>query len=229
VRIAASVGEIERAVEELGGKDPSTVFYQKHIDGELVMVGVVAGPEGPLLEHGFEISASRSPLGPSARLRLHDDPALLMAGRLVAVAIGCLGLADIGFIRDAQGELWHVDANCRCWGNMISLLGAGIDYAEAYLGLLLGGASRRRAPPEVAPARGEIAVLPFMLYEAVSGGPLRSIAGMAAKFAAFCRRGPGAFYGLVIFIRAGRQLALRVLRAALGRGGDGQAIGWRKA
>ena len=54
------------------------------------------------------------------------------------------GLADIGFIRDAQGELWHVDANCRCWGNMISLLGAGIDYAEAYLGLLLGGASRRR-------------------------------------------------------------------------------------
>lgn len=228
VRIANSVAEIERSLEELSGNDPSTVFYQKYVDGELVMCGIVAGPEGPLLEHGFAISATRSPLGPSAQLRLDDDPALLMAGRLAAVALGFLGLADLGFIRDAQGELWHVDANCRCWGNMLSLLGAGIDYSEAYLGLLLGQGSQGRAPTSAARRRGEIAVLPFMLYEAVSHGPLRRIISLAAQFGTFCRHGPGAFYGLVIFTRACRRLVLRGLRAVFGRGRS-QAIGLRKA
>jgi hypothetical protein len=31
-------------------------------------------------------------------------------------ALGCHGLADIGFLRDANGDLWHVDGELRSWG-----------------------------------------------------------------------------------------------------------------
>lgn len=213
VRIAASIGEIQRATEELSGDDPEGVFYQKHIEGRMVMYGVVAGPDGPVIEHGLGVEATRSPLGPSAVVRVCDDPELLAAGRSVAQAIGCLGLAELGFIRDAQGELWHVDANCRCWGNMTSLLRVGIDYPQAYLALLLDRPSRPRAAPAVT-ANGEAAVLPFMLFQAASQGPAREIAAFAGQLVTFCRKGPGAFYAILAFTKAGKLLGRRGLHAA---------------
>lgn len=217
VRIAASIGEILRAVQELSVHDSAGVFYQKHIKGQEMMYGVVAGPDGPLMEHGLSVEATRSPLGPSAVVQVCDDPALLAAGWSVARTIGCLGLADLDFIRDDRGELWHVDANCRCWGNMISLLSAGIDFPEAYVELLLDRRSGLRPTRAPEPGGRDVPVLPFMLHEAASRGPARRIVSLAAQFATLCRRGPGLGYAAIIFVRAGKLLMRRGSRAVRGR------------
>ncbi|HKR87308.1 MAG TPA: hypothetical protein VJS38_03965 [Phenylobacterium sp.] len=115
VRIGDSLEEVERALEDLNAKSRGGAFYQKYIDGHMVMYGAVTGTEGALLEHGFCVMANCWPLGPSAVVRVFDDPDLLAAGRLVTRTLGCLGLAEIGFIRDRDGKVWHVDANVRVW------------------------------------------------------------------------------------------------------------------
>jgi hypothetical protein len=212
VRIAASIDDIERAREELSPGDPGGAFYQKLIDGRMALYCVVAGPTGPLMEHGVSVEASRYHLGPSASVRLDDDPALLAAGRLAAKALSFLGLADLGFVRDADGRLWHVDANCRCWGNMTSLLGAGLDYQEAYLDLILGRPSRPPARRDGHAEGGEVPVLPFMLYQAAARGQVRRIGSLAVRFAELCRRGPGASYAVIVFATVARQLVSRGLR-----------------
>jgi hypothetical protein len=212
VRLASTIEQVEQAVAELAGADPSCAFYQQHIDGEMVMYGCVRGPAGPLLEQGLEVIAAQWPLGPSLSVRLLDDPALLSAGRSVAEALGCRGFADIGFLRDANGDFWHVDANCRSWGNMISLLATDVDFAEAYVALLNHAPYARRSPP---PAPAAVAyALPFALYEALSHGSGQEIWSRWTEFARMCRRGPGLAYASVISIKAAAMLLNRVTRAA---------------
>jgi hypothetical protein len=220
VRVAATVDEIERALARLSGGDPGRAFYQKHIEGEMVMYDVVSGETHPLIEHGIMVADVQWKLGPSARVRLFDDPDLISAGRLAVRTLGCRGFAEIGFLRDAMGALWHVDANCRPWGNMISLLSIGIDFADAYTSLVLGKAyapPRGRAPP--APGE-EVSVLPFALYQAASHGSLGEIWSHAAAFAIICRRGPGARYAAPIAAKVTAILIARLIRR-LRRPSDG--------
>lgn len=201
VRIANSLAEVERAVSELVGGDRGRAFYQKYIDGEMVMYGAVSGEDGPLFERGLVVQEVQWRLGPSARIRLFDDADLLSAGRLAVSALGCRGCAEIGFLRDANGALWHVDANCRPWGNMISLLSIGIDFTEAYMALLLG--RPHRSPPAAQPggAPEDVSVLPFALCQAASSGSVRQAWSYAAPFTRMCRRGPGLRYAASIGVK----------------------------
>jgi hypothetical protein len=181
----------------------------------MVMYACVRGPAGPLLEQGLEVLAAQRPLGPSASVRLVDDPALLSAGRSVAQVLGCRGFADIGFLRDANGDLWHVDANCRSWGNMTSLLVADLDFAEAYVALLKHAPYDRRSPPP-APAAVVHAQL-FALYEALSHGSSQEIRSRLTEFALMCRRGPGLAYAGAISIKAAAILLTRARKDLLKR------------
>jgi hypothetical protein len=166
----------------------------------MVMYDSVSGPDGPVLELGLKVGSAQWDYGPSATVERFDDPALLAAGRLAVRTLGCRGFADIGFIRDAAGQLWHVDANCRPWGNMISLLPWGIDFIEAYIHLVrpescAAGQSRPQAAPIEAP------VLPFMLYEAASRRSPRAIVSLSRRFAKMCWRGPGLPYAAIVFAK----------------------------
>lgn len=213
VRIAASLTEAERAVEELSAAGRGDPFYQKYIHGEMVMYGAVTGAAGPLLEHGFRVLATRWPLGPSAVVRVCDEPRLLAAGRLATRTLGCFGLAEIGFIRDPDGELWHVDANTRSWGNMISLLRLGIDYTEAYLALLSGRPWAAKPLARAAHAE-DVVVLPAMLFRAAAQGSGRELCAALAGLVTICRRGPGLAYGSVALGKTAVLLARRALRGA---------------
>ena len=210
VRLASTLEQVECAVEEMAGAYPGRAFYQQHIDGQMVMYVCVRGPAGSLLEQGLEVLAAQWPLGPSARVRLVDDPALLSAGRSVAQALGCRGFADIGFMRDANGDLWHVDANCRSWGNMSSLLAAGLDFAEAYVALLKQAPYAPRPPARPATV---VHALPNTLYEAISHGSGHEIWSRLTEFARMCRRGPGLAYASTISIKAAAMLLTRVREA----------------
>jgi hypothetical protein len=210
VRLADSVEQVDAAVRELGGARGEGAFYQQYIVGDMVMYGAVFDEDGPLIEHGLKVVRSRWPLGPSASLRLFEDSALLRDGRAVMRALGCRGLAEIGFIRDHEGRCWHIDANFRCWGNMVSLLSAGVDYAGAYAALVTGAGyagARRLADPGA-----QVDVLPYALYDALSFGSLRDIVREARRFAAMCRDGPGPRYATVITLRATELLVGRGLR-----------------
>jgi hypothetical protein len=214
VRVAHSIEEIERALAEVSARGGGA-FYQKHVDGQMVMYGSVSGASGPLIEHGFRVGEAQWPLGPSARIRLFDDPTLIAMGRRAVGALGCRGFAEIGFLRDDEGGLWHVDANCRSWGNMISLLSVGIDFTQAYAALVLGTSYRPRpSPAHTAPAE-EIAVLPFSLYQAASRGSLREIASHLERFAIMCWRGPGLRYAAPVAVKVAALVTRRLLKRLL--------------
>lgn len=214
VRIAASPDEVESGLDELSGDRRDEVFYQKHIEGRTMTYGAVTGPEGPLLEHGFLTMSERWPRGPSAVVQVFDDPPLMAAGRMAVHALGCLGLTASDFIRDRNGDVWHLDANLRCWATMISLLGAGIDYPGAYLALL------RHLPydpqPRAAAANSsEVAVLPFKLLEAAMHGSRRELSAMMNAFLTLCCSGPGSLYGAIYLAKTARLVAHRALRRTL--------------
>jgi hypothetical protein len=236
VRLASTIEQVEDAVDELAGADPRRAFYQQHIDGQMMMYVCVRGPAGALLEQGLDVLTAQWPLGPSACVRPVDDPALLLAGRSVARALGCRGLADIGFLRDANGDLWHVDANCRSWGNMFSLLAADLDFAEAYVALLTNAPCARRPPPP-APAV-VVHSQPFTLFEALSHGSSQEIWSRLIEFLRMCRRGPGLAYAGAIFFKAAAMLLTRAREGLLQRRhpararacrprGEGEGVGRR--
>lgn len=218
VRAASTLQEVELAVQELTRRQSGSVFYQQHINGEMVMYGALIGDRGPIIEHGLKVAAAQWALGPSARVAMFDDPDLLAAGRAAAAVLGCRGFIELGFLRDRDSRLWHIDANCRSWGNMISLLQVGIDYTAAYVAMVTN--APQPASVAVAPS-GEADVLPFSLYAAVRKGGWRKILGSYSTFVDLCRRGPGWRYGAVISMKTtvllgvrGAKELLRVLQAA---------------
>lgn len=159
VRILNSQAEIESALAEWAG-EAGSLFYQEYIAGERVSYNAVVGANGPLLEHGFISRIAQYPMGPSAFVRRHDDPALLKAGRAAAQLFGCQGFVSFGFIRAADGGLFHLDPNIRPWGSLLAPLVEGIDFAAAYTTLL-----REQSLP--VPAQ-DLAVLPGVLLQAAT-------------------------------------------------------------
>jgi hypothetical protein len=200
VRLAESLEAVEQAARELRAADGTPAFYQQHIPGDMVMYGTVFAADEPRIEHGLKVLEALWPLGPSARVQLFDDPDLLQAGRAAMRALGSQGFAEIGFIRDAEGRYWHIDANIRGWGNMVSLLALGVDYAQAYAALVAGapcdGGARALAETPAAE------VMPYALYRALAQGSAREVGDQLRCFLEVCRRGPGPRYAAVIAVKA---------------------------
>lgn len=193
------------------------VFFQKHIQGELVMYGALFGDAGPIVERCFRATSLQSALGPSARLVAYEDPAVASAGRRIAAILGLRGLAQFDFIQDPEGRLWHIDTNARCWGSMMAASAQGADYLSAYRRLVSEGGRR---PGDVAPGETEIEVQPFGLLSAAATGSWRALIAEWRDFARFCRRGPGAAYAGLIAVKAAHLLALRATaRCAPARSG----------
>lgn len=179
VRLARSVSEIEQALAALGD-DRGQLFYQGHLEGRMAIYAAVAGPDGPLMEHGFAVEEAQFDLGPSSGVRLHDTPALMAAGRRSLEAFGCHGFASFGFMETSDGQLFHVDANCRPWGMIFAGLPLGIDYGAAYADLLRG--RRRRPRPVRGDAQRKLAVFPHQLFDAALRASAPRMLGRTATF-----------------------------------------------
>ena len=65
-----------------------------------------------------------------------DDAFLADLGRRVLDEFGCVGLASIELLADADGRLWLIDLSTRAWGCFFAFAGAGLDFATAYVTVL---------------------------------------------------------------------------------------------
>lgn len=229
VRIAATAEAATRAIQELGGSS-APLFYQQHVEGAVLLYGAVVGPEGPMLEHGFRVEEAQYPLGPSAVVSIDDSADLLAAGRRAAELFGCHGFVSFGFLRSADGQLLHIDANWRVWGMMFSPARLGVDFTAPYIALV----TKRpwRSPrPRALPA-AQLPVLPFALYAAAAGGSLGAAAASTWAMLATFWTNAGPAYCLhaalcagLITIRRMRKPAPRPARAAAATAADAAPSG----
>lgn len=200
VRIARSLAEVERALQDLCHGDLGGGFFQSYVEGKAVGYACVRGADGPLLDFGYRVDATQWPLGPSAKVAVDGDASLEAVGRRVVEALACRGFAQIDMIRDAAGQVWPIDANLRPSGNILSFLCLNLDFAEAYASLLLGPA-RRPAQPAAPPGPDAADVFPFALYDAARNGSPARLSAVLGQFQLICRRGPGWRYRLVVTVK----------------------------
>ena len=211
VRIARSLAEVEKALEDLCGENLGYGFFQAHVEGQAVGYICVGGPAGAVLEKGYRVDAAQWALGPSANVATDDDPAIVAVGRSVVEALGCQAFAQIDMIRDAAGQVWPIDANLRPSGNTLAFLHLGLDFPAAYASLLLGPAMPRARP--LGPPRADAAdVMPVGLYDAARNGSARRLATAMDRCMWMCRKGPGWRYGLVVTAKMLIVLARRLTR-----------------
>lgn len=133
VRIAHDVSAAYDAIDSLGG-ERSRIFYQRHIDGDLVGYGAVAQSGSPLQEYAaLELKSVSDPLGPTARVRAVSDRHLFAAGRGVLEILGSERFVSVEFMKAHDGRLWFIDLSTRVWGNFLAWRAAGLDLTEGYL------------------------------------------------------------------------------------------------
>jgi hypothetical protein len=206
VRLAPTAAAAREVLAQWKGL-PGGVFFQAYIPGELVMYGALVGPGGILVEHGFRATELQARYGPSARLQLHDDADVLQAGRRITAALGLRGLAQLDFIRDATGGLWHLDANPRCWSSLLTADACGAGFVAAYAALVRGAA----APSLTArPRRDEVPVQPYSFLAAAASGPPERLPAAWRAFAAHCAAGPGVAYAALMFLKGLQAAAARL-------------------
>lgn len=208
VHIAASATEAE-AVLTNWNIPRAEAFFQKHIPGDLVMYGALVGDAGPLIARCFRATALQKAQGPSARIAVFDDPRTTRAGGEITAIIGLRGLGQLDFIEDAEGQLWHIDANARCWGSMLAANAHGADFVSAYERLITG---RPAQTDSGGSAVDDIGVHPHSILAAAATGSWSAFAAAWPDFAQFCRAGPGPAYAILIALKAAAILASRTTR-----------------
>lgn len=184
-------------------------FFQKHIAGDLVMYGALVGESGPVVERCFRATALQKARGPSARIAVLEDPETAQAGRAIMAIIGLRGLGQLDFIKDADGRLWHIDANARCWGSMLAANAHGADFLSAYERLITG---RTTVTDCGGPAIADIGIHPHSILAAAATGSWKAVTAEWPDFARFCRSGPGPAYASLIALKAAAILASRATR-----------------
>lgn len=136
VKRVATTSEAVSTLEEWN-LEPSRVFLQAPVSGELWNVGGVA-LRGEVLEAAAyrARSAPDDPEGPPIDIRLGQRPEQLEATRDFIAALGYTGPFAIDFIDD--GTPYLIDFNARFFGTWAAMQSAGVDLIGAYLGTLGG-------------------------------------------------------------------------------------------
>ena len=221
VRVARDLNEVESGLAELGG-DAAPLFYQEYIPGRVAIYGAVIGPDGVVIEHGFRVERAQYENGPAAEATLHDTPELLAAGRKASDLFGVRGFVSFGFMETADGRLLHVDANLRPWGLIAAPLELGIDFAEAYAGLVVGPTGR--VSPTARPTTGSLSIFPHRVFVAAETWSAREGVTGAVALVRTCAGPIGLRYCAYILarsllivargMRADRRARRRAARAA---------------
>jgi predicted ATP-grasp superfamily ATP-dependent carboligase len=134
-----------------GGGDP---LLQEPMTGAMGAVVVVAGKDGELLAEIHQEAVHTWPPGAGDTVRgriVAPDPDLSRGVRELIAELGWFGLAQVEFVRDAQGEAHITDFNGRFYGSMALATGAGANLPALWAERALGhdGASARPPRPGV--------------------------------------------------------------------------------
>jgi predicted ATP-grasp superfamily ATP-dependent carboligase len=116
-------------------------------------VVIVVGREGEMVAEIHQHAVRTWPPGAGDTVRgeiVAADPALSAGVRALARDLGWFGLAQVEFVRDAEGTPRITDFNGRYYGSMALATGAGANLPAVWADLVLG----RSVAPLPAPRRG---------------------------------------------------------------------------
>jgi predicted ATP-grasp superfamily ATP-dependent carboligase len=114
------------SVRRLGGQP----VLQQVITGSLVAYCVFRDSEGRRITHSQQVATATFPpgAGVSTRAETEDiDAALASAAEKILDDLGAWGVAEIQFIRDAEGRSHLIDLNPRFYGSIALAIAAGAD------------------------------------------------------------------------------------------------------
>lgn len=163
--VLKSASHVESRIETLVTADPVELrrgaramraagvrpVLQDHLQGPLLALSVVVGPDGKLLAAVQQRADGLWPphAGVSARARTVDlDPALLAVVSTFLDRIGWRGLAQLQFIETADGPTL-IDVNGRCYGSLALASAAGVDLAAVWAAAALGDTAVAAPPAAV--------------------------------------------------------------------------------
>jgi predicted ATP-grasp superfamily ATP-dependent carboligase len=130
-----------------GGGEP---LLQEPMTGRMGAVVVVVGREGEVVAEIHQEAVHTWPPGAGDTVRgriVASDPELSRGVRTLVSDLGWFGLAQIEFVRDAQGIAHVTDFNGRFYGSMALATGAGANLPAVWAEQALGRDGRLRGVP----------------------------------------------------------------------------------
>lgn len=138
VRLCIDEAEVRAVVEEISAAGGCAVL-QEPVAGELMALTVVAGPNGEPLTAIQQRTSMLSLRGNSARAEtVQLDPLLHRQVRDLLAALGWVGLANLQFLRPADGRPRLIDFNARFYGSMALTRAAGVNVPAIWARSALG-------------------------------------------------------------------------------------------
>jgi predicted ATP-grasp superfamily ATP-dependent carboligase len=173
---AAEANALVQEIRSEGG-DP---LLQEPMSGAMGAVVVVVGGGGELLAEIHQEAVHTWPPGAGDTVRgriVAPDPDLSRGVRALVGELGWFGLAQIEFVRNAQGAAHITDFNGRFYGSMALATGAGANLPGLWAGAALGHDGVPARAPE--PGAG-FQWLNRDLAAAYADGPRAILAALAA-------------------------------------------------
>ena len=183
-QLCRTAHEVREAVAEVAAGGGEAVL-QEVVDGDLMAVTALCAPGGRVVAESHQAATRVSP-----RLRTStravtvpvDKDLSARVGRLLA-DLGWLGIANLQFLRPADGPPRLIDLNGRFYGSLVLAIAAGLELPVAWTRLATGCGS----PDSVPPTHGR----PGVRYQALEedlrraraerrGGLLRDVIGTLA-------------------------------------------------
>jgi predicted ATP-grasp superfamily ATP-dependent carboligase len=146
LRVGAAVAE-----ESEGG-----LIYQRVVDGDLLAVVTLRGPDGRVLYLGAQRADAvfPEPFGVSVRARtVPVDPALAAGVNRLLDELGWWGIAELQFIVSTSGTPHLIDLNGRFFGSLALTSATGVDLPSAWVAAARGGTSTPITTPRRMGAR----------------------------------------------------------------------------
>ncbi len=117
------------------------VVFQRVVQGDLLAVVTLTGPDGQLLYAGAQRASAvyPEPFGVSVRARTVPLPGAL-ASQVAALLreLGWWGIAELQFVQDADGRAQLIDLNGRFFGSLALTTAAGPDLPSAWVKVATG-------------------------------------------------------------------------------------------
>jgi len=131
VTVARSLEDASEAISCF--QRASEYYFECYVAGQMVRYAAcqVAGTAIQEATYvGYRLDSSA--LGPATSIQLTHSPELVQISRAAMAALNGIGLANIEYIRDAEGQYWLIDVNFRAWGTVVALRAFGLDFVRAY-------------------------------------------------------------------------------------------------
>jgi len=194
VQIATGPDAVRAAVAAVraGGGEP---VLQEVLDGTLMAVSAVADRSGTLVAYSQQETTRQTLRRTSARAHtVAADPGLEDCVRALLRELGWWGIANLQFLRGADGVPRLIDLNARFYGSLALAVRAGADLPRAWADVALGGsvAPALRCRPGVRFQALDEDLLAVRAGDGVLAGAAGALAhGLGATHSVWDRHDPG--------------------------------------